>query len=148
MRAVSVAHLAVLGQAADPPPSPDPPPGPGPARFWAVAELERCRLAFDHAVIATDALARLRSLLEHSPLATAFCEEPFTLGDLRRVYEAVWGRPLDAANFARKITGMSDFVVPVGASAAPGSAGGRPARLYRRGNAPRLHPALLQAPAG
>ncbi|GLY80973.1 hypothetical protein [Actinoallomurus iriomotensis] len=36
------------------------------------------------------------------PLATAFCERDFTMGDLKRVYEAVWGVPLDLLNLYRK----------------------------------------------
>jgi 8-oxo-dGTP diphosphatase len=36
------------------------------------------------------------------------------------------------------------FVTEVGDVAAPGPAGGRPARRYRAGSATRLHPAMLR----
>jgi 8-oxo-dGTP diphosphatase len=76
-------------------------------------------------------------------MAAAFCEEPFTLADLRRVYEAAWGVSLDAPNFRRKVLSTPDFVVPVGAVSSP-RGGGRPAQLYRRGSATALYPPLLR----
>ena len=66
------------------------------------------------------------------------------MADLRRVYEAVWGVPLDPRNFHRKVTGTPDFLEPVGRPAPVGPEGGRPAALYRRGPATLLHPAMLR----
>ncbi len=63
---------------------------------------------------------------------------------MRRVYETVWGRPLDPPNFQRKVLGTPGFVVPTGAIGRPGPEGGRPARLYQRGDAQRLHPPMLR----
>jgi 8-oxo-dGTP diphosphatase len=147
MRVVSVAHVAVApglpparaaGDAAD-------------ARYWPVEDLavdapddDRPVLAFDHATILRDAHERVRSKLEYTPLAAAFCDEPFTIADLRRVYDAVWGTRLDPANFQRKVLGTPGFVEPTEDHAGSGPAGGRPARLYRRGSATLLHPAMLR----
>jgi len=140
-RAVSVAYLALT-------PAPAHPPGDGErgARYVAMADVTSgvVVLAFDHDRIVPDAVERARGKLEYRPLATAFVEEPFTLAELRGVYEAVWGVALDPANFRRKVIGSPGFVVPTGDKAAPGSGGGRPATLYRRGPAARLHPAMLQ----
>jgi 8-oxo-dGTP diphosphatase len=91
-----------------------------------------------------DALERARSKLEYTSLATAFVEEPFTLAELRGVYEAVWGVPIDPANFRRKVATTRGFVEPVEGVAKPGPGGGRPAKLYRRGSEHRLHPAMLR----
>lgn len=111
MRVVSVAHLALA------PDLPTPKPG-GDARGarWApVSELlgpgpaDREPLAFDHALILADGVERARSKIEYSALATAFCAEEFTVGELRRVYEAVWGVVLDPRNFHRKVTGTPAF---------------------------------------
>ena len=72
------------------------------------------RLAFDHDRILADGLERARAKLEYSPLATAFCPAEFTVGQLRRVYEIVWGTTLDPRNFHRKVTGTPGFLAPTG----------------------------------
>jgi 8-oxo-dGTP diphosphatase len=102
------------------------------------------RFAYDHAAILTDALERMRAKLEYTALATALLTEPFTLGELRSVYEAVWALELDPANFRRKVLATPGLVVPDGGVAPSGPAGGRPAQRYRRGDAVRLHPAMLR----
>lgn len=98
------------------------------------------RLAFDHAEILRDAVDRARGRLEYSPLATEFCRPEFTIGELRRVYELIWGLELDPANFHRKVTKAEGFVVETGRTADRGV--GRPAQLYERGTARRIHPPL------
>jgi 8-oxo-dGTP diphosphatase len=99
-------------------------------------------LAFDHHAILADGVERARSKLEYSPLATAFCPPSFTVGQLRRVYEIVWGTSLDPRNFHRKVTGTPDFLIPAGGTTA--GERGRPAQLYRKGAAVLLHPPLLR----
>jgi ADP-ribose pyrophosphatase YjhB (NUDIX family) len=100
-------------------------------------------LAFDHSAILRDALERARSQLEYTTVAAAFCQEPFTVADLRRVYEAVWGFPLDPSNFRRKVTRTQRFLEHTGERRVPEI--GRPATLYRRGPARLLHPPLLRS---
>jgi 8-oxo-dGTP diphosphatase len=95
----------------------------------------KVELAFDHRLIARDAVERVRVELDVSGIATAFVGETFTLADLRAVYEAVWGVRLDAANFRRSIVADEGWVVPTGGRASPGPGGGRPAQLYRAGRA-------------
>ncbi|MCU1599536.1 MAG: hydrolase [Frankiales bacterium] len=140
MRVVSVPYLVF---------APDlPAPTPGTGASWVawvpVRAVESDRLAFDHAAVLAAGVERARAKLEYSPLATAFCDEELTVADLRRVYEAVWGVPLDPRNFHRKTTGTPGFLVPVGRDSQPGPGGGRPAALYRRGDAQQLHPAMLR----
>jgi 8-oxo-dGTP diphosphatase len=149
MRVVSVAHVALA------PGLPDPSPGgdAAAARWWPVEDLgldgaeslEAPALAFDHALILTDALERVRSKLEYTTLAAGFAGEPFTLADLRRVYAAVWGKAPDLANFRRKVLATGGFVIEAERSpAAAGPAGGRPPLLYRRGPATYIHPPMLR----
>jgi 8-oxo-dGTP diphosphatase len=102
----------------------------------------RISLAFDHARILADGVERARAKLEYSSLAAALCPEQFTVGELRRVYEAVWGVVLDPRNFHRKITGTPDFLIPVGGTTS--RQGGRPAQLFRRGAAVLLNPPMLR----
>ena len=140
MRVVSVAYLVFA------PDLPAPRPGAGTRSVaWVpVAEVEPERLAFDHARVLAAGVERARAKLEYTPLAAAFCDDEFTVAALRRVYEAVWGRPLDPRNFHRKVTGTPGFLVPVGRDAPVGPDGGRPAALFRRGSATLLHPAMLR----
>jgi len=101
-------------------------------------------LAFDHATILSDGLDRARAKLEYTPLATSFVGEEFTIAELRAVYETVWGEPLHAGNFHRKVLSVPGFVESAGATTERGGPRGGPrARLYRAGDARLLHPALL-----
>ncbi|SNQ52267.1 ADP-ribose pyrophosphatase [Frankia canadensis] len=102
-------------------------------------------LAFDHQAILGDGLERARAKFEYSAVATAFCEPEFTVAELRRIYELVWGGRLDPRNFHRKVTGTAGFLVPTGRFTTRD--GGRPAELYRRGDAGVLHPAMLRPTA-
>jgi 8-oxo-dGTP diphosphatase len=140
MRVVSVAYLVFA------PDLPAPRPGAGARSVaWVPVEtVRRERLAFDHAHVLAAGVERARAKLEYTPLAAAFCDEELTVADLRRVYEAVWGVPLDPRNFHRKVTGTPGFLEPVGRPAPVGPEGGRPAALYRRGPATLLHPAMLR----
>ena len=80
--------------------------------------------------------------LENSALATAFCGPVFTISELQRVYEAVWGIPLDPRNFYRKVQGTRGFVVPVDDARRAGA--GRPARLFRAGSGTVLNPPMTR----
>ena len=103
------------------------------------------KLAFDHARILADGLERARSKLEYTPLATAFVADEFTISELRTVYETVWGERLHAGNFHRKVLSVPGFVESTGETTQTGGPRGGPrARLYRRGDALLLHPALLR----
>jgi 8-oxo-dGTP diphosphatase len=139
-RVVTVAHLALA------PDLPVPTAGSDASHADWVAVDEALaagpKLAFDHHEILTDGVERARSKLEYTPLGTAFCPQSFTVGELRRVYEAVWGRQIDPRNFHRKVTGSPGFLVDTGERT--NRDGGRPARLFRRGDVELLHPPLLR----
>jgi 8-oxo-dGTP diphosphatase len=140
MRVVSVAYLALV------PDQPRPAAGSdaADARFWPVADVladGEPGLAFDHGRILADAVDRARAKLEYTSLATTFLPEPFTIADLRRVYEAVWGVELHAANFRRKVLSTPDLVVGTGDERPTGRGW---AELYRRGATTQLHPPILR----
>jgi len=102
-------------------------------------------LAFDHEIILRDALESIRTRLEQTPLATAFCTNPFTLTDLRRVFELVWGISIDAPSFQRKVLRIEGFVQAIGQKR-PKLNGGRPPELYEPGEAKVLQPPYLRPP--
>lgn len=153
MRVVSVAHLVLAPDL----PAPTAGGDAGSAQWLPVGRLlgssrsggpetgsgeDRGALAFDHGQILADGVERARSKIEYSSLAAAFCPAEFTVGELRRVYEAVWGVPLDPRNFHRKVTGTPGFLVPVGGTTT--RQGGRPAQLFRAGGASVLNPPMLR----
>jgi 8-oxo-dGTP diphosphatase len=138
MRVVSVAYLAFGPELPEPRAGTD----ASDACWRPVGEARSGLkpLAFDHEQILADGLARARAKLEYSPLATAFCDTEFTVAELRHVYEVVWGIDLDPRNFHRKVTGSPGFLVPTDRRTTRN--GGRPALLYRRGNATVLNPPI------
>jgi 8-oxo-dGTP diphosphatase len=110
-------------------------------RWCPVVELlEPRRLAFDHATILQDAVERLRSDLERTNRGTLLLPEEFTVAELRRAYEVVWGRPLDPGNFQRKVTGVPGLLQDTGYQTAGGR--GRPATLYTAGTTTEIWPPL------
>jgi 8-oxo-dGTP diphosphatase len=151
MRVVSVAYLAFAPEMPEPQAGSD----AADAQWVPVSALGLSesgqrpgttrKLAFDHARILADGLERARAKLEYSPLATAFVTEPFTISELREVYETVWGERLHPGNFHRKILSVPGFVESTGDLTQTGGARGGPrSKLYRRGDAALLHPALLR----
>ena len=128
MRVVTVAYVAVCAKL----------PGlrPGGDAAGAVVKpvetIERgaVRLAFDHERIVRDAAARLRSKLEYTALAAKFCPPAFTVGQLRRVYEVVWGVRLDPGNFHHDFEESGVFERTGGSAGAARPRRGRPGALW------------------
>lgn len=131
-RVLSVAYLGI---------APDLPASTEAHMSWQpVSQLTE--MAFDHRRIMLDGVERARGKLEYTSLGAAFCPPEFTVAELRRVYEIVWGTHLDPRNFHRKVTGADRFLIPTGRTTTRD--GGRPAQLYRRGDAEQLRPPMLR----
>lgn len=122
------------------------------AHFFPVRDIlnpakgEEIDIAFDHMDIIRDGLERCRNKIEYAPIATTFLDkEGFTIADLRRVYETVWGvDKLHEANFRRKVLSVPGYLVPVGAKGSSKFTSGRSADLYRVGDATILYPPLVR----
>ncbi|MFG1607742.1 NUDIX domain-containing protein [Actinoplanes sp. NPDC049265] len=136
-RVVSVPYLAIMPDLPAPRAGSD-----ASAAAWTPVDKARGTLAFDHDEILDEAVERARGLLEFTTLATAFCDPIFTIGDLRAVYEAVWGEALDPRNFNRKVVNTDGFVEDTGDKRVPPV--GRPATLYRSGGQTALNPPILR----
>lgn len=139
-RVITVCYIALV-------PSPPSPQAGGDARSagWYPVDETLTKpetLAFDHGGILADAVDRARNKLEYTTVATAFCSPDFTMSDLRRIYETVWGRRLDARNFHRKVLNVPGFVQPTGEQTT--RSGGRPAALYRAGSARLIQLPILR----
>jgi 8-oxo-dGTP diphosphatase len=124
-RAVSVAYLAITSDLPEPQAGTD---AIGASWHPVRRLLGRGSLAFDHDTILANGVERARAKLEYTTLAAAFCQDDFTVAELRRVYEIMWGTQLDPRNFHRKLT-STDFLEPTGETTPRD--GGRPAALYR-----------------
>jgi 8-oxo-dGTP diphosphatase len=90
-------------------------------------------LALDHARIVDDGLWRLRARVADKAwfvrIAGGLLPERFTLGQAQRLYEALRGEPVDAANFRRDVR-ATGLLEDTGELLSEGP--GRPGRLYRR----------------
>lgn len=140
MRVVSVAYLVMAPRLPDPKPG-----GDAAAAEWVpVSDAMTADLAFDHGTILRDGVERARAKLEYTALGTAFCQPEFTISELRRVYEAVWGVPIDPRNFHRKVTSTQGLLENTGHTLIDGP--GRPATLYRRGRTTQLVPPITRDP--
>jgi 8-oxo-dGTP diphosphatase len=96
-------------------------------RWLPVAEATN--LAFDHDVVLSKAVARLRSCIATSDKAFELLPSEFSVKDLQQVFEAVVDHPCDRKNFHRKFKRMvTDGVI---LSCGKRSARYRPERLYR-----------------
>lgn len=140
LRVVSVAYLVLAPDL----PSPVAGSDAAAARWMAVDQLLAAprSLAFDHLTILRHGVERARAKLEYTDLGTVFCPREFTIGELRRVYEIVWGTPLDPRNFHRKVSGTPGLLQETGETTTRD--GGRPARLYRRGVSRELRPPIYR----
>jgi 8-oxo-dGTP diphosphatase len=74
-----------------------------------VSEME---LAFDHKQILYKALEVIRNKARTEPLAFELLPERFTLTQLQKLYEAIFGTPFDKRNFRKKIQQMP-FIIPL-----------------------------------
>lgn len=86
------------------------------------------KLAFDHALIFKDALARLRGKGAYSTLPAMLLKAEFTLSELQLAYEAVLAEKLDTSVFRRKVVDF-EFLEKTGNNSSELSK--RPARLFR-----------------
>lgn len=85
------------------------------------------KLAFDHNVILTTAITRLRGKAEYTSLPAYLLPETFTLGELQHVFAVVLGRPVDKSGFRTRV--LSAGLVEETDGVKTGHS--RPAQLYR-----------------
>lgn len=64
------------------------------------------RLAFDHDLIVSTALERLRNKIRYQPIGFELLPSRFPLRDLQHLYEVILGCELDKRNFRKKLLSM------------------------------------------
>ncbi|MDJ0615139.1 MAG: NAD regulator [Rhizobiaceae bacterium] len=85
-------------------------------------------MVHDHRRILATAIARLRGKLKYRPVIFELMPDTFTLFDLQRTVESIFGRSVHKQNF-RRLVENAQLVEPTGAHQQ--STGGRPAALFR-----------------
>ena len=111
-RTISVAYVAIVGDDRDVALHPNAQVGHvSHVQFRPIVDVlaRPNRLEFDHEDIVLKAIALVRNLVVTTPLAARFCRDEFTLGELRRVYEALFHESLDSAAAAEQ-PGHADVV--------------------------------------
>ncbi|QIX48617.1 NUDIX domain-containing protein [Rhodococcus sp. DMU1] len=121
---ISIAHAAAL-------PRKD---LPGDAHLVCVRDGKAEQpLAFDHAEMVAAAVADLRTRYAQRVDPDGLLGDEFTVLELRRLYEVIFGVPLQKDSFRRHVV---DALVSTGRMSSPGA--GRPAELFRRKDGARL----------
>lgn len=117
------------------------------ARFFSVEEvLQDFELAFDHKTIIQDGLNRVRAKIEYAPVAHHFLDDTtFTISELRKVYEIVWGEEIVPSNFRRKVQSVPDLLEPVNDKRSSKIDGGRESQLFKAGKAVEIFPPLRRS---
>lgn len=117
--------------------------------WYAVDQLYKLPLAFDHRKIINKALEALRKKMSLEPIAFKLLPEKFTLSQLQKLYEEVIRIKLDKRNFRKKIAQMP-YVIPL-AEKQKGVAH-KPAQLFMfskrvyKNNNPRLIDSSINLP--
>ncbi|GMT45434.1 MAG: DNA mismatch repair protein MutT [bacterium] len=96
-------------------------------RWTNVDDVSGLPLAFDHQEILNFALETLHLELRIKPLIFELLPSKFSLNQLQKIYEVIFGIPLDKRNFRKKISNLS-YIVPLNEKEAEVSH--RPAKLY------------------
>lgn len=78
--------------------------------WYPVTELPD--MAFDHLEIIKNGLRALQVKLQYEPIGFEMLPEKFTLSQLQKLYEVVFGVEFDKRNFRKKITKMK-YLVPL-----------------------------------
>lgn len=97
------------------------------ASWVNVDDVFNLPLAFDHQEILEFALKSLRDELRTKPLAFELLPSKFSLSQLQKIYEIIFGISLDKRNFRKKISNLG-YIVPLKEKEAGVSH--RPAKLY------------------
>ncbi len=87
-------------------------------------------MAFDHAAMVADGVARMRAKLSYTNVAFALAPAEFTIATLRDLYSAALGYEVEATNLQRVLTRRGQLVA-TGERQRSGRTGGRPAAVYR-----------------
>lgn len=93
--------------------------------WYSVYETKN--LAYDHQQIIDSAIEHLRYKLKYEPIGFELLPEKFTLSQMQKLYESIFGTEFDKRNFRKKVSQMS-YVVPLNEKQT--GVAHKPAQLY------------------
>lgn len=96
------------------------------AQWFSINNLPN--LAFDHLMIVTKALERLRTKIQYQPIGFNLLKTEFAFSDLESLYQSILGRDIDRRNFRKKIMSYN-LLIETKNLRKEGS--GRPAKLFQ-----------------
>lgn len=96
------------------------------AQWYNLEEIKDLPIAFDHYMIITEAMKRLRGKINYTDIVFHMMPEEFTISELQSVYEKILGSKLLAAAFRRNI---ADKIEDTGKMT--DNVGHRPSRIFR-----------------
>lgn len=98
-------------------------------QWFRISEITK--LAFDHNLIVTTAIARLKAKLTYQPIGFGLLPKEFLFSELENLYCLILDKEIDRRNFRKKILSY-DIVEETDKFAQ--KKGGRPAKLFRFNN--------------
>ncbi len=86
------------------------------------------KMVYDHSEILNDSIEHLKTELKKVEVLKKLFNNCFTMTELQKIYEIIYGKKLDRRNFRKKILSMN-IIEPTGDKNINGT--GRPAELYQ-----------------
>lgn len=80
--------------------------------WFPVNDIKDMELAFDHKFLFYEALNALQRKVKVEPIAFELLPDHFTLSQLQKLYEALFGTTFDKRNFRKKVSQMH-YVIPL-----------------------------------
>jgi ADP-ribose pyrophosphatase YjhB (NUDIX family) len=78
------------------------------AKWFSLKDVPK--LIFDHNRMVEHAINRLRYRASTKPIGFELLPQKFTMRQLQKLYEAIWGRELDKRNFTNKVQALDILV--------------------------------------
>ncbi len=97
------------------------------AKWFNIKDIPK--LAFDHNIILSVAIQRLRAKVRYQPIGFELLDKKFPFSDLEKLYMALLDQEINRRNFSKKILSFG-FLEETGELSKPDGKG-RPSKIYR-----------------
>ncbi len=97
------------------------------AKWFNIKKIPK--LAFDHSLILSVAIERLRAKVRYQPIGFELLDKKFPFSDLEKLYTALLDKQINRRNFSKKILSFG-FLEETGELSRPAGKG-RPSKMYK-----------------